>query len=63
MKKTFFAALPPSFFLKDVNYTCMASKNVTIALFKQNGFAGLQILYKNRFQINVNEYPWPPRIA
>ncbi len=27
MKKSLFAALPPSFFLKDVNYTCMASKN------------------------------------
>lgn len=44
MKKSLFAALPPSFFLKkDVNYTCMASKIVIIALFKQNGFAGLQI--------------------
>ena len=43
MKKTLFAALPPSFFLKDVNCTCMASKIVIIALFKQNGFAGLQI--------------------
>jgi len=42
-EKITFCCVTPLFFLKDVNYTCMASKIVIIALFKQNGFAGLQI--------------------